>query len=447
MGFGRRLVRRTARKAVRRTVRKSVRTVTPRPMRKAAHPVRTARFTATPRPVRQVTRAAWTVQHPVRAAESEIIAAAKGRRRHRRFLGLLWLSSGIRHGRARKPSETSASAAERPERPQRPGAPGPATHAAQKFAAPLSAAARMARWNDGPGGICQRAISDDANQLSRLMRHAAAQPAPDSLERLRRGCGRVISDVAAARSAPPMPDAEAQSRWALALDDFAKAAANFRAGLESRNTTMVRQGSSDMRAATGHMAELTRRLSAIRAAQEPSSASAVPGVALPPAKSRAGGAQLPAACPPWRALPADYLLVRAADLVVGTQFGSVPMLQRKLRISSAAAGLLMDALEAHGVVGPSQGAQARDVLVRPADIASLLSRLQASTRTPAARQAAAAHADSPAASETGPNRRHAGDLEFEIRREVGLGQPPRITQPVSPDVPTDPTASTEHRQQ
>jgi hypothetical protein len=70
------------------------------------------------------------------------------------------------------------------------------------------------------------------------------------------------------------------------------------------------------------------------------------------------------------------LIRSAVDIVVGTQFGSARMLQRKLAIPFAAASRIMDRLEAHGVVGPTQGTKARDVLIRAEDtsdaIASIL---------------------------------------------------------------------------
>lgn len=89
----------------------------------------------------------------------------------------------------------------------------------------------------------------------------------------------------------------------------------------------------------------------IRGQREPDYATNVEGLGRPPAKDDGDLSS------------DDELLEQAAELVIRSQLGSTSMLQRKLKVGFARAGRLMDLMEERGIVGPSQGSKARDVLL------------------------------------------------------------------------------------
>lgn len=78
-------------------------------------------------------------------------------------------------------------------------------------------------------------------------------------------------------------------------------------------------------------------------------------------------------------MPTKEQLVQATELVVQAQFGSASFLQRKLRVNFAESHRILDQLERFGVVGPADGARARDVLIEPGQLDNILAEVRKAT--------------------------------------------------------------------
>jgi DNA-binding CsgD family transcriptional regulator len=75
-------------------------------------------------------------------------------------------------------------------------------------------------------------------------------------------------------------------------------------------------------------------------------------------------------------MPTNEQIIQAAELVVGAQFGSASFLQRRLGVKFAESHRILDRLHELGVVGPADGARARDVLITPGELDDLLAELR-----------------------------------------------------------------------
>lgn len=74
-------------------------------------------------------------------------------------------------------------------------------------------------------------------------------------------------------------------------------------------------------------------------------------------------------------VPVDTV-VRVADLLIDTRFGSPSMVQRRLRLTYATTRAVFALLVEHGVLAATEGTLAHEVLVDPDDKTAVLAQLR-----------------------------------------------------------------------
>lgn len=112
--------------------------------------------------------------------------------------------------------------------------------------------AAIGTWFNGGGETRITAVSTDAST-------AATASSNLDTTALRAGCTALQKDVESAQAYAPIPDAQMQSAWSSALAQYARAATDCVAGVDSMDATVISRAASELGAGAKFMDQATAR--------------------------------------------------------------------------------------------------------------------------------------------------------------------------------------------
>jgi hypothetical protein len=129
--------------------------------------------------------------------------------------------------------------------------------AAKAIAEPASPREAFARWAKGPGGQAHDAVNFATQQLATALNAVRANGfSPASREELNGSYRRLADAAANAMTAPPIPDAEAQTAWELALFDSKTGATLALSGMATNDADLLGRSTEHMNLASRHLGEV-----------------------------------------------------------------------------------------------------------------------------------------------------------------------------------------------
>lgn len=136
-------------------------------------------------------------------------------------------------------------------------APSPTPTPTQNTA--LAIAQQITNWWNGGG-------SGDTSNITRDFSAIVTDASNSDLTSLSGDCSTLSSDITVAQSYDPIPDAQAQTRWKIALTDYQQGADDCVAGANAQDPATITKASNEMASGNTELNAVSTRIKAIGAA-------------------------------------------------------------------------------------------------------------------------------------------------------------------------------------